>query len=88
MNMLIKYYPLFSEVMTRILPLLKGDKSQESVHRLEFALKEMQKGMRETENWLLKREREILFLRWMAITGLVVSIINSILLAIFLSKTL
>ena len=86
--MLIKYYPLFSEVMTRILPLLKGDKSQESVHRLEFALKEMQKGMRETENWLLKREREILFLRWMAITGLVVSIINSILLAIFLSKTL
>ncbi len=88
MNVLIKYYPLFSEVMARIVPLLKGDKSQESVHRLESALKELQKGMRETENWLLKREREILFLRWMAVTGLVISIINSILLTVFLSKIL
>ncbi len=86
--MLIKYYPLFSEVMARVLPLLKGDKSKENMQRSELALKDMQQALRETEHWLLKREREILFLRWISIIAIFVSIINFILLAIFLSKIL
>ena len=84
--MLIKYYPLFSEVMSRVVPLLKGDKSQENLQQLETALKDMQKGMRETETWLLKREKEILLLRLISIISLVVSVINSILLAVILSR--
>ena len=87
-NMLIKYYPLFSEVMARVLPLLKGDKSKENMQRSELALKDMQQALRETEHWLLKREREILFLRWISIIAIFVSIINFILLAIYLSKIL
>ena len=86
MNMLIKYYPLLSEVLSRVVPLLKGDKSQENLQHLESALKDMQKGMRETETWLLKREKEILLLRLISIISLVVSVINSVLLAVLLSR--
>ena len=85
--MLIKYYPLVSEVVARVIPLLKGEKSnKEDIEYLEKNLIKLQNGMRDTEKWLIQREKEIQFFRWVSLTAILFSIINLVALGIVIHR--
>ena len=87
-SILIKYYPLVFEALTKAIPLLKGDKSKENMEYLEETLKKLEAGVKDAEKQILKREKEITFFRWMALVSIFLAFLNSIVLVFMLSKYL
>ncbi len=77
---ILKYYPLVSEVFKKILLLIKGEESKENTEHLEKALLTIEEGMKQTEKWIIKRERDILIYRWIVLITLLISVVNFILI--------
>ena len=86
MSLLIRYYPLVLEALSKTITLIKGDKSKENIEHLEETLRKLEMSIRDSEKQILKREREIVFLRWVALVGIFLGFLNSIVLVFMLVR--
>ena len=87
-SILVKYYPLVFEALTKAIPLIKGDKNKENIEYLEETLKKLEAGVKDAEKQILKREKEIVFLRWTALVAMFLAFLNSIIIVFMFSKYL